>query len=294
MDIKPIYIARWRQDEHLREFRLAADELGGLQTAATGDMQQLEEAVQKKAREYGWLLDGEALHFAAAERVDANNAGGASSIIPATHCIYLNFIFCPAADPKLRSKNLKERRPDWVELDRNRILAWVSGITLILVVFQFVLLIEQNAQFDDALRQFKTVVENYVWQVNTPGLWPNYLPDTKEFELVNYGQTPIGVTAVELITHSGRHSLLPNGPENLRPGGDKHIRALPSTFDGIDITDGVMIEIDYVYLGNRYRLLWAAEVVFARSGGAYIKPQGEPSIERLSAPSPTVTPTIQP
>jgi len=269
---KPVYIATWREDDQSREVLLRPAELASLQDAFNGNVAKLEEAVYKRAKALGWLLDGESLLFVTAEV--ATGATGEAQTVLLRECIYLRFAFCPAADPEQRRRNLKQRKPDWIEVDRNRLLTYISMATLILVVIQLALLLWQNAQFDEALRQFKTVVQAYLWQVNTPALGANYLSDTGEIELMNYGQTYISLDKAVLSTSTGESPLKVAGGTRLKAGESARISTSPQDIGGPDIVKGVEIRVVYVYLGHSYQLVWPATVRF-KGNTPYIEPVGE-------------------
>jgi len=269
---KPVYIATWGEDGQQREVLFHSGELAGLQAAFNGDVAELEQAVGKRAAALGWLLEGESLHFIAAEV-----AIGARREEQATlqrECIYLRFVFCPAADPEQRRRNLKQRKPEWIEVARNRLLTYVNLAMLILVVIQLALLLQQNAQFDEALRQFRTAVQAFLWQVNTPALGATYLRDTGEIELMNYGQTPISLTQAVLSTSRGESPLKVAGGATLKEGESVRISTSPQDIGGPDIVKGVEIKVVYVYMGHSYQLVWPATVRF-KGNTPYVEPVGE-------------------
>lgn len=291
---KTIYVARWHDDIGiLRTIRLTSDMLSSLPEFTNGNSWQLEEKVCKRAIEYGLLFDGERLDYCSQHCISDNH-------------ISLEFVFCPAEDSRQRKRNLKQRHPDWVELDHNRLLARIGAATFVLVIAQFILLLQQNMQFDGALNQFTRVVENYIWQANTPGLWPTYLIDSDQIDLVNYSQTPIGITSIRLMTHGaidspGKPTLPQSMPANigiparLRENDAMTISMLLTQTsimtNGTDLNSGVILEVDYVYLGNRYQLSWPADVQY-KGRDILIRPRNEPVIKPVYLISPVQTPTV--
>jgi hypothetical protein len=279
----PIYVATWRENDCVRELRLREEDLANLQadvrTALEGKTSEpLEDTVQRYAKAAGWLFDAEKLSFIASDPA-GDVSESEKEHLHHNRCVYLRFVFHPANDEKLRRRHLRRRNPEWVESDRNRWLTGISTITLLLVVIQLGLLLQQNAQFDEALRKFESVVQAYLWQVNTPALGAEYLSDTSDIELTNYGLTPISVSQATLATDSRHYSpLLAYGKVlRLRGGEAQRISTLRPDVSGADIAKGVTIEIIYIYLGNPYKLTWPAEVRF-KGETPRVEPKGEPTV----------------
>lgn len=275
---KIIYVARWHEDDRLRELRLDTPEIARVRDALTGAPEQLEEEVKKKAIGFGWLHENELLRFVGLT-IDRTSVDSiASGLSCESHC--LQFAHCPASEEAERKSNAEKRNPAWIEMRLNRRLALLNLITLILVMIQVVLLLQQNFQVDEALGKFSTMVEAYLWQVKTPALDAVYRDDTNIIELTNYGQTPVRITKAVLMTANGELPLL-NGNALLLEGKSIELQLLHASFDALDIKNGVKVIVRYVYLGNRFQMTWGAILQF-REGGPWVIPTGDPSSEPLT------------
>jgi hypothetical protein len=276
--VKQTYVAQWHADGQLYELPLtAAPDL-------SKGLDELAKIVCAQAVGIDWLLDGEALHFVSIATVDSETDGSVG--ITRHKCTYVRFAFCPSTNPQQRQKNVRKRNPESVESIFHRGLTIfstiISVIMIVLVFLQLDLLRQQNNQFDEALRKFESVVQAYLWQVNTPALGAKYLEDTSDIELTNYGLTPISISKATLVTSSQHSSLLAYGVVyRLREGEAQRISTLRPEISGPDMSKEIAIEIIYIYLGNPYKLTWPAKVQFNKDGTPRIVPQGE---------TPTVTP----
>lgn len=269
--VKHVYVARWHEDGKMHELRLRGEESQHLPSALAGDSNELEKTIGKEASKVGWLLTDETLQFVTATT--------ASDGIERTSCTYLSFAFCPAKSLKGRICRLLRRSPE-------RLAAYISLAMSLAILVQLGLLFQQNNQFDEALRNFESVVQAYLWQVNTPALDASSLPGTNDIELTNYSLTFIRISKATLVTPNGEFPLLKQGMI-IWPNAKEPYRfsTLPPDIilGGDDINKGVVIEVDYNHMGNLYKLIWPAKVKFAEKS-LRIEPLGEPTKTPIKKP----------